>query len=74
MKSGCINSFEMRKLEHRGYCGTMEYSAEDNIFFGKILGINDLVLFEGDSVSELEIAFIDSVNDYLETCQELDNK
>ncbi len=30
-------------LEYKGYIGTVEFSAEDKIFFGKIQGINDLV-------------------------------
>lgn len=55
-------------LEYKGYIGTVEFSAEDKIFFGKIQGINDLVTFEGSAVDELEKSFKDSVVDYLETC------
>ncbi|HEY6143232.1 MAG TPA: type II toxin-antitoxin system HicB family antitoxin [Flavobacterium sp.] len=58
-------------LEYKGYIGTVEFSAEDKIFFGKIQGINDLVTFEGTSVDELAVAFEESVNDYLETCKAL---
>lgn len=52
-------------LEYRGYLGTVEFSADDKCFFGKIQGINDLVLFEGESVSELERSFKEAVDDYL---------
>lgn len=58
-------------LEYKGYIGTVEFSAEDKIFFGKIQGINDLVTFEGSSVEELEKSFQESVLDYLETCKSL---
>ncbi|SKB54899.1 Predicted nuclease of the RNAse H fold, HicB family [Salegentibacter holothuriorum] len=58
-------------LEHKGYIGTVEFSADDKVFFGKIQGINDLILFEGESVSELENSFIEAVSDYLETCKEI---
>ncbi|SHF75179.1 Predicted nuclease of the RNAse H fold, HicB family [Salegentibacter echinorum] len=58
-------------LEYKGYIGTVEFSADDKVFFGKIQGMNDLVLFEGESVSELENSFKESVDDYLETCKEL---
>lgn len=58
-------------LEHKGYIGTVEFSADDKVFFGKIQGINDLILFEGESVSELENSFKESVDDYLETCKEI---
>ena len=58
-------------LEYKGYIGTVEFSADDMVFFGKIQGLNDLVLFEGESVSELEKSFKESVDDYLETCKEI---
>jgi predicted HicB family RNase H-like nuclease len=58
-------------LEYKGYSGTVGFSAEDKIFFGKIQGINDLVTFEGTSVDELEQSFQESVLDYLETCKVL---
>ena len=38
------------------------------MFHGKILGINDLVNFEGVSVKELKKAFAEAVEDYLVTC------
>lgn len=58
-------------LEYKGYIGTVEFSAEDKNFFGKIQGINDLVTFEGTSVDELQKSFQESVLDYLETCATL---
>lgn len=56
-------------LEYNGYIGTLEFSADDKIFFGKIQGINDLITFEGSSVTELEETFKGAVDDYLETCK-----
>lgn len=58
-------------LEHRGYIGSVEFNADDKVFFGKILGIKDLVTFEGESVSELEQSFQDMIEDYLQTCKKL---
>jgi len=58
-------------LEHKGYLGTVAFSADDKVFFGNIQGINDLILFEGESVSKLETSFRESVDDYLETCKEI---
>ncbi|MNE95574.1 hypothetical protein D3C80_1936770 [compost metagenome] len=60
--------------EHKSYFGTVEYSNEDNVYYGQILKINDLVTFEGSSVSELEDSFKEAVNDYLDTCKELDKQ
>ena len=57
-------------LEYKSYIGTIEFSADDNCFFGKIIGINDLVSFEGSSVEEIRTAFTEAVDDYLEMCAE----
>jgi predicted HicB family RNase H-like nuclease len=56
-------------MRYKGYAGTVEYSAEDKLFFGEIAFINDTVLFEGETVKELETNFKDSVNHYIETCK-----
>ena len=58
-------------LEYKGYTGTVEFSAEDNCLFGKIVGINDLINYEAQDVLELKEVFEESVNDYLDTCKEL---
>jgi predicted HicB family RNase H-like nuclease len=61
-------------LEYKNYIGTVNYSSEDATFYGKIEGINDLVLFEGESVNELKKGFEGAVIDYLETCKEIDKE
>lgn len=58
-------------LEHKGYVGSVEFNADDKVFFGKILGIKDLVTFEGESVTELENCFQEMIEDYLTTCKKL---
>lgn len=58
-------------LSYKGYFGTVHYSAEDEVFYGKVHAINDLVNFEGSSVDELKSSFQASVDDYLDTCKEL---
>lgn len=57
-------------LEYKGYLSSVSFSAEDMIFFGKIEGINDLILFEAESVTELQVAFQEAVDDYLNMCKE----
>ncbi|MEP7251369.1 MAG: type II toxin-antitoxin system HicB family antitoxin [Ginsengibacter sp.] len=56
-------------LEYEGFHGTVHFSSEDAIFFGKISGINDLVTFEGASVKELQKAFEEAVEDYISICE-----
>jgi predicted HicB family RNase H-like nuclease len=61
-------------LEYKGYFANIHFSAEDEIFYGKIIGINDLVSFEGNSVLELKSAFQEAVEDYLDTCKKLNKE
>ncbi len=57
-------------LEYKGYFTRIEYSAEDNILYGKIEGIRDLVNFESDSAATIEEEFHQAVDDYLQFCEE----
>jgi len=61
-------------LEYKGYRGRVEFDEEAGLLHGEVLGLRDVVTFEGESVEELEKAFRDSVDDYLEFCAELDRE
>lgn len=50
-------------LQYKDFIGSVHFNAADEIFFGKIEGIDDLVSFEGNTVSELKQAFEEAVND-----------
>ena len=60
----------MNTMTYKGYLGSVAYSEKDNVFFGKIEGINGLVNFEGESVKELTEAFHEAVDDYLAYCKD----
>ncbi|MBK5912801.1 type II toxin-antitoxin system HicB family antitoxin [Rhodocyclus purpureus] len=57
-------------FEYKGYLGSAEVSIEDNILHGKLLYIPDVVGYTARSPVELEKAFQEAVDDYLETCAE----
>jgi predicted HicB family RNase H-like nuclease len=61
----------MDAMEYKGYRGVVRYSAEDRVLHGRILGIDDVVNFEGADVEELEKAFHEAVDDYLALCEKL---
>ena len=61
----------MNTMTYKGFAARVEYSEDDACFVGHIAGIRDVVGFHGESVAELRAAFIDSVDDYLETCKRL---
>ena len=56
-------------LEYKGYQGTVEYSAEDNILYGKVIGIRGLISYEGESLNELRTCFVEAIDDYLSCCE-----
>ncbi len=56
-------------LTYKEYMGSVHYCAEDEIFYGKLEGIEDLVSFEAKSVDALKVAFEESVEDYLDICK-----
>ena len=60
----------MNTMTYKGYLGSVAYSEKDNVFFGKVEGINGLVNFEGESVKELTEAFHEAVDDYLAYCKD----
>jgi predicted HicB family RNase H-like nuclease len=55
-------------LDYKGYRGRVEFDSEAKIFHGEVVGTRDVITFQGTSVQELEVAFHDSVDDYLEFC------
>ncbi|MCP5100038.1 MAG: type II toxin-antitoxin system HicB family antitoxin [Chloroflexi bacterium] len=58
-------------FEYKGYTGIFEYDPEARIFHGEVVDLRDVITFQGTAVDELEQAFQDSVDDYLEFCKEL---
>ena len=58
----------MSMLEHRGYYGSVEYSHEDHLLHGSIVGIRDVVTYEGGDVRSLEDNFANAVEEYLAFC------
>jgi predicted HicB family RNase H-like nuclease len=57
-------------LIYKDYIGSVHFNADDEVFFGKIEGVEDLITFEGNSVIEVKGAFEEAVNDYIELCKE----
>lgn len=56
-------------LSYKGFYGSVNFSAADEVFYGKLEGVDDLVSFEGTSVKELKANFKLSVEDYIVYCE-----
>jgi predicted HicB family RNase H-like nuclease len=57
-------------LEYKGYTGRVEFDPEAGLFHGEVLDTRDVITFQGTSVEDLQQAFRDSVDDYLDFCKE----
>ena len=56
-------------FKYRGYTGSLEMSEEDEVLYGKVLGISDLISYEGTTYQELVADFHGAVDDYLAMCE-----
>src|ERR1700730_9990291 len=56
-------------MEYKGYVGSVHYSPEDHLFFGKLEYVRALVNYEATDVAELETNFKEAIEDYLKFCQ-----
>jgi predicted HicB family RNase H-like nuclease len=57
-------------MTYKGYSGSVTFDAGAEVFHGEVIGLRDVVTFQGTSVEELKDAFRESVDDYLEFCQQ----
>lgn len=61
-------------LEYKGYRGSCSYSTEDECYYGRLLGIDDLVMYEAFTEQGLSRALADAVEDYLLVCADKGEK
>ncbi len=57
-------------MEYKGFIGSVEFDSDAKIFHGDIINTRDVITFQGTSVAEIEKAFHESVDDYLEWCNQ----
>ena len=61
-------------LKYKGYTGYVEYDDEAKLFHGEILDTKDVITFQGRTVDEIEKAFRESIEDYLDFCAQRNEK
>lgn len=55
-------------MVYKGYIGSVEFSEEDALFYGRVLGIRALISYEGENARDLIEDFHSAVDDYLSLC------
>lgn len=58
-------------MKYKSYHGRITYDEQAKIFHGEVVGLRDVITFQGTSMEELKQAFKDSIDDYLDFCKEL---
>lgn len=58
-------------LKYEGFVTSVHFSTEDDVFHGKLEGVDDLVTFEGRTGDELKSAMEAAVEDYQDICEEI---
>ena len=60
----------MKPVRHKGYIARLKIDPEEDIIYGRAIGLRDIITFEGRTVAEAKQAFRDSVDEYLAFCEE----
>ena len=55
----------MEMMEYKDYVGSIEFSEEDNVFYGKVQNVGGLISYEGETEGDLYVAFCGVVDDFL---------
>lgn len=55
-------------LTCKGYTARVEFDPDDNLFFGRVLGVRDVITFHGETVAELHADFEAAIDHYLSVC------
>ncbi len=60
----------MNTMSYKGYMARVEFDERDGIFVGRVLGLRDIISFEGLTVAKLRAGFEAAINDFLQDCAE----
>ncbi len=61
-------------MQYKGYAGRVEFDDDAEIFHGEVVGLRDVVTFQGRTVNEVKKSFRQSVDDYLDFCKKRGEK
>lgn len=64
-------SISKKTLRYKDFEGSIEVDLDDDLLYGQILFINDVITYEGENLYELKKAFKNMVDEYIKYCEEL---
>lgn len=61
-----LRALNVKLMKYKEYVGSVEYSEVDKMYFGKIQGIDSIVVYGGETIDELEEIFCEAVDEFIE--------
>ena len=58
-------------MTYKGYTASLVFDTEDKIIVGRVLEIDDIIAFHGESVAEFERNFHGAIDDCIAACEQL---
>lgn len=58
-------------MKYDGYLGSVDFCLESQCIHGKLLFIDDVISYEAENLTDLQVEFEAAVDDYRETCKQL---
>lgn len=58
-------------MRYKGYTGRFTVDLDENVIRGRVIGIRDVVTFQGSTIAEAREEFAQSVDEYLDFCQKI---
>ncbi len=58
-------------MNYKGYRASVAFEEDSDVFFGRLVGIPDIIVFEAETIDELKAAFHEAVYDYLQHCEKI---
>lgn len=56
-------------MEYKGYTADAVYDSDSQTYSGVVLNISDTVHFEAETIEQAEVAFRESIDDYIALCE-----
>ena len=61
----------INSITYKGYTASMSFDAEDKIIVGRVLNVDDIIAFHGESVKDFESNFHAAIEDYVAASKKL---
>lgn len=71
--TGYLENITTQTIKYKDFIAAIEVDVETEMLYGRVLYIKDVVTFQAETVKQAKIEFTNSVEDYLEFCNDVRN-